>query len=336
VLLLLQKIMPRKCSIIGCRTNYRKRNDSDDNSACSVFRFPKDVGRLREWIQKIPQAGLTAEDITDNMGVCERHFDARFVVRDRVFRRPDGSKFTSPRDAPILSDDAVPTLFPNTPSYLSSVPPPKRRNPDDRRAELSEREDQQFQSWLDVDIILDYSAFVTKLSSDAVLGSNWTFVNKGNFILFVNIDVSSCPCPTVFASFTVSSDMTLTTFDSKQPRDSTELSWLLGDDSKLTRWSQLPNICAHLNNTCLPLNAVPTIDDHVTIIKDQMKQLIHASRNDQLQLDENNKLEFRLKFLLKQFELLYLAQKRYSSECLLLAFKIYCSSRPNYVSKLLI
>jgi len=80
------------------------------------------------------------------MGVCERHFDVRFIIRDRVFRRPDGSTFTSPRDALTLSDDAVPTLFPNTPSYLSSVPPPKRRNPDDRREELSERDDQQFQN----------------------------------------------------------------------------------------------------------------------------------------------------------------------------------------------
>jgi len=76
--------------------------------------------------------------VCNNMGVCERHFDVRFIIRDRVFRRSDGSTFTSPRDAPTLSDDAVPTLFPNTPSYLSSVPPPKRRNPDNRREELSE------------------------------------------------------------------------------------------------------------------------------------------------------------------------------------------------------
>jgi len=77
------------------------------------------------------------------------------------------------------------------------------------------------------------------------------------------------------------------------------------------------------------LNGIPTVDDHVTAIKERMKQLIHTSKNNH-QSDENNKLEFRLKFLLKQFELLYLAQNRYSSECLMLAFKIYCTSRPIY------
>ena len=70
--------MVRKCSVVGCRGNYDKRKGSSDYNKVSVFRFPKDAERLRKWLKKIPQANLKAENITDNMGVCEKHFDPRF------------------------------------------------------------------------------------------------------------------------------------------------------------------------------------------------------------------------------------------------------------------
>ena len=107
------------------------------------------------------------------------------------------------------------------------------------------------------------------------------------------------------------------------------MTWLLGESNRLTRWSQLPNICTHLSNTCQTLTAIPTTDEHVNVVKDRFKQLIHVSKNDEGN-DDNSQLEFRLKYLLKQFELLYSVQKRYSPQCLLSAFKIYCASRPIY------
>ena len=91
---------------------------------------------MKQWLQKIPQ-DLKAADITDYMGVCERHFDPKFIIREYSACGPDGTVITCPRDAPVLAPDAVPTVFPNTPSYLSSVPPMKRRAPD-VRAEASE------------------------------------------------------------------------------------------------------------------------------------------------------------------------------------------------------
>jgi len=323
--------MPRKCSVIGCRGNYRKRKNTDDevNNHVSVFRFPKDELRRKEWLRKIPQEGLTPDNITDNMGVCEQHFDARFIIRDHTFNRPDGSTFKSPRMLPVLSDDAIPTLFPNTPSYLSTAPAPKRKHPDDRRAEATARDEQLFQTWhVEEDIISDFDSFRSNLSSKAVdLGSDWILVSKEHFCLFVNID--SCNCPTVIASFKVCEDMTVLIFDNKLQRNSSELTWLLGDANKLTRWSQLPNICSHWSNTCRVPVKPETVEDHVSVVTGRLKQLIHASKNDD-QNDEKTTLEFRLNFLLQQFELLYSVQKRYSPECMVTAFTIFCSSRSTY------
>jgi len=234
----------------------------------------------------------------------------------------------SPREAPVLTEDAVPTLFPNTPSYLSTVLPLKRKHPDDRRAEASARDDEVLQNFLDADIITTFDILRTDLPSKVMdLGTDWIFVStaKHDYMLFVNIDSLNSGCPVISASFKVLSDMSVKIFDSKQCRDSNELAWLLGDESKLTRWSQLPNICTFLTNSCKVLNPIPTAAEHINVVKDRFKQLIHASKND-----EGNKMEFRLKFLLKQFELLYSVQNRYSPDCLLLAFKIYCLSRPVY------
>jgi len=128
-------VVPRKCSVVGCRGNYNARKgEPADATKVSVFRFPKDAIKKAEWLRRIPQE-LLSEDISDDMVVCERHFDSRFVIRNYTYRR----EFTCPRDAPILDVDAVPTIFPNMPSYLSSPLPPKRKTPNSRRAEMAFR-----------------------------------------------------------------------------------------------------------------------------------------------------------------------------------------------------
>jgi len=143
----------RKCSIIGCRGNYRKRQDSDDENKVSIFRFPKDKESLQLWLRKIQQDNLTTDQITDYMGVCERHFDVRYIISEYSTTGPDGVKKTWPRDAPVLDPDEVLSIFPYTPSYLSPVPPPKRKAPDERRAEASSRNTAVFQLWLDEDLM---------------------------------------------------------------------------------------------------------------------------------------------------------------------------------------
>jgi len=133
------------------------------------------------------------------------------------------------------------------------------------------------------------------------LGSDWILVStcKYDYVLFVNIESSNSCCPIIRCSLKVLNDLTVECFDSNQRRDSSELTWLLGESNRLTRWSQLPNICTHLSNTCQTLTAIPTTDEHVNVVKDRFKQLIHVSKNDEGN-DDNSQLEFRLKYMLKR------------------------------------
>jgi hypothetical protein len=153
------------------------------------------------------------------------------------------------------------------------VPPP-----DDRRAEVFARDDEQFQNWVADDSISSYGLFLSNVHSKSIeIGNEWMLVKtlKNDYVLFVNIESSDSCCPIIRCSFKVLNDLTVECFDSKQRRDSNELTWLLGEGNKLKRWSQLPNICTFLSNTCLTsLTPSPTTDEHVEAVTDRFKELI--------------------------------------------------------------
>jgi hypothetical protein len=215
--------MVRKCSIVGCRGNYDQRKGADDYSKVSVFHFPKDVDRLTMCLQKIPQ-DLTVAEITDYMGVCERHFDPKFVIREVAASGPDGVMRMTPRHIPILALDAVPTVFPNTPSYLSTVPPTKRKAPDVRRAEAFARDEEAFRQWLDEDSIPSFDALVDNLlSKTADCDRDWIAISRSGFVLFLYIDDSSRP--SLVASFKVMNDMRVHIYDSRETLVSSRIFW---------------------------------------------------------------------------------------------------------------
>jgi len=64
---------------------------------------------------------------------------------DLTCYRPDGSSFTCARDVPVLAPNALLTLFPDTPSYLSTPLPPKMKAQSNRRAEVTARDDKKLQ-----------------------------------------------------------------------------------------------------------------------------------------------------------------------------------------------
>ena len=68
--------MPRKCSVYGCKGNYKSSLNSPDSSnveKISCYRFPKDPEERLKWINALPNK-INPSDITDNMTVCSKHF----------------------------------------------------------------------------------------------------------------------------------------------------------------------------------------------------------------------------------------------------------------------
>jgi hypothetical protein len=79
---------------------------------------------------------------------------------------------TVQRDIPKLTDDAYPSYFPNTPSYLTSDPPTQRKAPDTRRAEMISRDEDLFQGWLDSDVIETFEVVKAEIG-DYILSSGY-------------------------------------------------------------------------------------------------------------------------------------------------------------------
>ena len=64
--------MPRKCCVTGCNSNY----------ASSTEGHVKTFLMREEWKSKIPRA---IEKISYNTGVCVKHFDGRFIIKEDIF-----------------------------------------------------------------------------------------------------------------------------------------------------------------------------------------------------------------------------------------------------------
>ena len=110
--------MPSTCWAPGCTTGYR-RNEGQKKH---MFNVPSDPERLAIWQRRIPRDGK----LTPQHHLCELHFEEHFIIKTYSCVI-NGQKVELDRVRWLLTDDAVPTIFPNLPRYLSSKRPKPRR-----------------------------------------------------------------------------------------------------------------------------------------------------------------------------------------------------------------
>ena len=69
-------IMPRKCSVYGCRSGYKPKKKTKDKETekVTVHCFLSDKEECQKWIDALPNANLKAENITQHVGVCAKHW----------------------------------------------------------------------------------------------------------------------------------------------------------------------------------------------------------------------------------------------------------------------
>lgn len=114
--------MPRPrqnhCYAPGCQTGYVFVKGAPK---ISLFGVPKDEARRKLWERNLHRADTPLDDTS---AVCELHFEPRYVSRDYV-HIIQGQEVRIPRGKPTLSADAVPTILPNLPTYLTKKLPRK-------------------------------------------------------------------------------------------------------------------------------------------------------------------------------------------------------------------
>ena len=93
--------MGRRCSTVwdeSCTSGY-----ASNTSGARVLSFPKNREEKEKWCERLPNY-LNPENVTDNMGICEKHWKAEYQYKII----PGGYK------RPVNS----PTEFGNTPNTL--------------------------------------------------------------------------------------------------------------------------------------------------------------------------------------------------------------------------
>lgn len=107
------------CYAPGCKTGYAR---TSQDRKLSLFKAPADDERRLLWQRHLRRLD---KPLDTDCAVCELHFEPRFVLRDYV-HVVNGAEVRIPRGTPTLSPDAVPTILPNLPSYLSVKAPTPR------------------------------------------------------------------------------------------------------------------------------------------------------------------------------------------------------------------
>ena len=116
------------CCVPNCFVGYKRRknpNATADNrsSSASVFRFPSDKTMRERWIRAIPRLNFNP---CDNHRVCSEHFSSYDFITSSGDTNSTRNKNSSCLKRLRLKPSAVPHIFPNCPSYLSSVSTPRR------------------------------------------------------------------------------------------------------------------------------------------------------------------------------------------------------------------
>lgn len=109
--------MPNTCWAPGCKSGY----PSDPGPQKHFFKVPKDSERLILWRRKIPREGM----LKPSHFLCDLHFEDQFILKKYV-HIIKGVRVETDRGKWQLTSDAVPTIFPNLPKYLTQKMPKSR------------------------------------------------------------------------------------------------------------------------------------------------------------------------------------------------------------------
>ncbi|XP_077492240.1 uncharacterized protein LOC144103382 [Amblyomma americanum] len=153
----------------------------------------------------------------NGLQVCELHFKAEYLRTTTTYTDPrTGRTVEAPMGATRLTLDAVPTIFPNAPAYLSECAPVRQQPVAKRkrreashleeaiRQSISSHEEQERQNKLQ-----SYEDFVSRLQS-LDLSTYLTSVKAEHAVLFVHIEGEDPP--DVERSVIVSKNMEVTAF----------------------------------------------------------------------------------------------------------------------------
>lgn len=297
--------MPRTCSVPLCNSNYKSVLKTDAKIV-PTFKFPTDDGLRSAWIKAIHRDFQPST----NSAICRLHFkdsdftDYNFHVKNKRLK---------------LKKNAVPSIFPNHPKYLSVEPCNERQDPSCRRDRELKRIERLNEDFLQSDHISDFNALINGFEQNV----NYVGFEKKIFdnclVVYMLKEQEEVGCEFV-VRITVRKNMLTNVVLNNVPVSSKSLDWVLSSNNKLTLWSQLNNLLVHYRN------------DQPMQIADRSFYLKKAVANLELanKCDEETDYSRTIEILANQLQLLYSKKPCYHINVTMMAFLIYSHSAATY------
>ncbi|XP_075739881.1 uncharacterized protein LOC142785325 [Rhipicephalus microplus] len=198
--------MPGHCCVPGCRGNY------DGEKTVRVFTFPADADRRRRWLKAIPRADF---EPGKRSVVCERHFrESDILTSSKYVDSKTGKVVEAKLKIARLRSDAVPSVFPNCPAYLSAPAATSREAPAEKRmrleaASLREAIANSLETHEEEETKHKFDTFQALLEClpQMKLSNFWSVISRPACIHFLNLALEDAP--RVLLSITVLEDLTV-------------------------------------------------------------------------------------------------------------------------------
>jgi len=314
--------MVNKCCAYGCKSGYASQDATDVH--VTFHSFPRDEELRAKWIRANPRKDFTP---TKNSRLCSLHFaESDFVEQHCDSNATRRASFDSPQlQRRYLKKDAVPSIFPAAPSYLSSPATTLRQSA--TRASSSGRrlQDATRLASLEEAFTADNNVesltpadLLDKLSSESAVpeGFLWTLLDGALVVYRLQLNDH---VPAVRASVTVRPDLSVLVAVNGKEVPSTQYSDILSTSS-LETMCQLLNLMARVKAWS---------DGDETLPDCLLDSAVQCLRQHIDSMDEDNE---QLSFIAEQLKLLTKNKHRrhYSPQLTVLAYLLHAASSAAY------
>jgi hypothetical protein len=256
------------CCVPGCNSGYRNA-PCTSTSNISFHAFPVNPDLRSKWLRNIPRENFTP---TTSSKVCSLHFCS---VDFLEFRSDSNNSRAIQKSSLIvrrLQKTAVPSLFSNLPSYLSSPPPIPRSTSATAESRIRRYNDnvtQQVEEFYSDDVINTLDDLVEKFSSAPNKPSNYTVCRQSDSVCFISLDTSSTP--SIISCVNIHRTLSYTVHHSSVYLNNQEFSSFMQHWQTIHSFTDFLNLLAHLNSRESSINiqqVLSLLSQYIEVSKD--------------------------------------------------------------------
>ena len=238
--------MPYKCVAFGCKSGYLTNSNDDLTFHC----FPKDNDIAKKWINRICRKDFVA---SKNSVLCSLHFtEEDFVTQSTDCNVTRKKKFGSERTIVRrrLKVGAVPSNFPNLPTYFKSVEKSRATTSTSSHRLLMENErlEKCEEDFFKVERISSFDDIKRLINISKNMPSGFVITEKNENLYFLRLHFSAeFGQPFLCSSLMVKPTMEFCLFHKDAKINSVVYNHIVSD-SFLSDIAQLFNLLAFINN----------------------------------------------------------------------------------------